>query len=97
MCSRPSALRGTAALCVIDVLSADISVTKFEGEIIMNRKVIGIILIIVGVALVAWGYNIYDSAGSQLTRALSGDTPIEAWLGIVGGFIAVVIGITKVK
>ena len=63
----------------------------------MNRKVIGIILIIVGVALVAWGYNIYDSAGSQLTRALSGDTPIEAWLGIIGGAIAVVIGIKRIK
>ena len=63
----------------------------------MNRKITGIILIVIGVALVAWGYNIYDSAGSQLTRALTGDTPIEAWLGMVGGFIAVVIGIKKVK
>ena len=85
------------ALCVPTVLSTYILFPRFEDGKVMNRKVIGIILIIVGVALVAWGYNIYDSAGSQLTRALSGDTPIEAWLGIVGGAIAVVIGIKRIK
>jgi len=63
----------------------------------MNNKIIGIVLIIVGVALAFWGYNIYDSASSQLGRALNGDTPIEAWAGMVGGMICVVIGITKVK
>ena len=63
----------------------------------MNNKVIGIVLIIAGVALAAWGYNIYDSVGSQLTRTFSGDTPLEAWAGMVGGVICVVIGIMKVK
>ena len=63
----------------------------------MNKKIIGIILIIAGVVLVAWGYNIYDSAGSQITRALNGDTPLEAWIGLVGGLTCVVVGITKVK
>lgn len=63
----------------------------------MNNKITGIVLIVVGVALTIWGYNVYDSAGSQITRAFSGDTPIEAWIGMVGGVIAVLIGITKVK
>ena len=63
----------------------------------MNNKITGIVLIVVGVALTIWGYNVYDSAGSQITRAFSGDTPIEAWIGMVGGIIAVLIGITKVK
>tara|TARA_R110001583_G_scaffold26533_10_gene95546 strand:+ start:186 stop:377 length:192 start_codon:yes stop_codon:yes gene_type:complete len=63
----------------------------------MNNKVMGIILIIVGVALAMWGFNIYDSVSSQLNRTLNGDTPIEAWAGIVGGVIAVLIGITKLK
>jgi len=63
----------------------------------MNNKYIGIILIIVGVALAFWGYNIYDSAGSQFSRALSGDAPIEAWSGMIGGAICVAIGIYKVK
>lgn len=63
----------------------------------MSNKVLGIVLIIVGVALAAWGYNIFDSAGSQLTRALSGDAPIEAWIGMVGGAILVIFGITRIK
>jgi len=63
----------------------------------MNNKIIGIVLIIVGAALSMWGYNIYDSASSQVTRALSGDTPIEAWAGMAGGVIAVLIGITRLK
>ena len=63
----------------------------------MNNKVIGIILIIVGLALIFWGYTIYDSAGSQISRSLSGDTPIEAWGGLVGGAICLVLGIFRVK
>ncbi len=63
----------------------------------MNNKIIGIVLIIVGVVLAMWGYDIYDSTSSQLSRALSGDTPIEAWAGMGGGVILVLIGITKVK
>ena len=63
----------------------------------MNNKIIGIVLIVAGVALVAWGYNVYDSASSQITRALSGDTPMEAWAGLVGGAVCVLVGILKLK
>lgn len=62
----------------------------------MNKKIVGIILIIAGVALIAWGYNVYDSASSQISRALSGDAPIEAWVGMVGGAICIVLGIFNV-
>ncbi|MEH6463965.1 MAG: DUF3185 family protein [Shewanella psychromarinicola] len=63
----------------------------------MNNKIIGIVLVIAGIFLAMWGYNIYDSAGSQFSRALSGDAPIEAWAGMAGGIICVLIGITKLK
>tara|TARA_R100001377_G_scaffold11598_2_gene5775 strand:- start:1364 stop:1555 length:192 start_codon:yes stop_codon:yes gene_type:complete len=63
----------------------------------MNNKIIGIVLVVVGAALAIWGFNVYDSAGSQITRAVSGDTPIEAWVGMVGGVIALLIGITKLR
>jgi len=63
----------------------------------MNNKVIGLVLIIIGAALAVWGYNIYDSATSQIGRALSGETPIEAWAGMVGGAICIAIGVLKVK
>lgn len=63
----------------------------------MNNKIIGIVFIIAGVALALWGYNIYDSAAAQVSRALSGSTPLEAWAGMVGGAICLVIGILRVK
>ena len=63
----------------------------------MNNKIIGVIFIIAGVIAVTWGYNIYDSASSQVSRALSGDSPIEAWVGMAGGVIGVLIGITRLK
>ncbi len=63
----------------------------------MSNKVFGIVLIIAGTALTLWGYNIYDSANSQVSRALNGDAPIEAWAGMVGGVVGVLLGIAKLK
>jgi len=62
----------------------------------MNNKILGIVLIVVGVALALWGFNVYDSAGSQLSRAIDGSVPIEAIAGLVGGVICLAIGIKKV-
>ena len=61
------------------------------------NKMMGIVLIIVGVALVIWGYHIYDSVSAQLGRAFSGETPIEAWAGMGAGILCLLIGIVKVK
>ncbi len=63
----------------------------------MNKKYIDIALIVIGVVLVIWGYDVYDSAGSQVTRALSGDTPVEAWIGMIGGAVCIAIGVLRVK
>jgi drug/metabolite transporter (DMT)-like permease len=63
----------------------------------MNNKIIGIVLIVLGVALALWGYDVFDSASSQISRAFSGDTPIEAWLGMVGGVICAAVGISKIR
>ncbi len=63
----------------------------------MNSKLLGVILIIIGIALCVWGYDVYDSAGAAFERAFSGDTPIEAWLGLIGGAILIVFGAFKLK
>lgn len=63
----------------------------------MNKRYLGIALIIVGVALMMRGYNVYNSVGSQISRTFNGDVPFQAWVGLVGGAICLVIGILKVK
>ncbi len=63
----------------------------------MNNKIIGIVLLIVGTALAFWGYDVYNSAGAQVERAFSGDTPVEAWIGLVGGAICIVVGVLRLK
>lgn len=63
----------------------------------MKKKYMGAVLMVVGIAAVMWGYNIYDSASSEITRAITGDSPAEAWAGMVGGAICFVIGFLRVK
>lgn len=63
----------------------------------MKRKYIGVIFIIIGTLLAVWGYDHYDSAGSQLSRAVGGDMPLEAWIGLLGGALCVLLGILKIK
>jgi hypothetical protein len=63
----------------------------------MNDRIITVVLLVAGVALAAWGYDVYDSAGAQLSRTLSGDTPIEAWLGLGGGAVCVILGLLRLK
>lgn len=63
----------------------------------MTNKLAGIVLIIIGVAMIVWSYDVYDSASSQITRALNGETPVEAWTGFVGGAVCIAIGIFKLK
>jgi len=62
-----------------------------------NNKIIGIALLIVGAGLLFWGYDIYESAGSKITRAVSGEAPMKAYAFMIGGVVAVVLGILKVK
>ena len=63
----------------------------------MNNKILGIVLVVVGAALATWGYNVYDAAAPQISRTLRGDTPMEAWAGMVGGAICVLVGISRLK
>lgn len=63
----------------------------------MNSRFVGIVLLVIGVALAAWGYDVYDSAGSHVTRALNGEAPMEAWVGMVAGAILIGIGVSRLK
>ena len=88
--------RTTPDIYLLGVTETRAKFYKNKGNA-MNNKYIGIALIIVGVVAAFWGYNVYDSAGSQVSRALSGDAPIEAWAGMIGGIVCVAVGIYKIK
>jgi drug/metabolite transporter (DMT)-like permease len=62
-----------------------------------NNKIIGIALLIIGAALIFWGYDIYDSAGSQISRAVAGEAPMKAYAFMIGGAVCAVLGIMKLK
>lgn len=62
-----------------------------------NKKIIGIALLIIGAGLLFWGYDIYNSHGSKISRAFNGEAPMQAYVFMIGGVVAIVMGILKVK
>jgi len=67
------------------------------GKVMKNNKMIGIALLIIGAGLLFWGYDIYDSAGSQVTRAIGGEAPMKAYALLIGGAVCAALGIFKLK
>ncbi len=59
----------------------------------MNNKMLGIVLLVVGVGLVWWGYDIAQSARGQLTRLWSGGVPDKAMLLYLGGAACAALGL----
>lgn len=62
-----------------------------------NNKMIGIALFVIGAGLLFWGYDIYDSAGSQVNRAIGGEAPMKAYVLLIGGAVCAILGILKLK
>lgn len=59
----------------------------------MNNKIIGLVLLVVGVVLLYFGYEAYQSVGSEISQALSG-TPTDKSLALlIGGGVVTVVGL----
>ena len=63
----------------------------------MEKRILGIALIIGGAALLYWGYSESQGVASQLTDAISGDPGDNVMLKYIGGAISFVVGIYLVK
>ena len=61
----------------------------------MNKKQLGIILLVVGIALIGWGFSISDSIGGQLSSAFSGSPGDKAMILYIVGGICAAFGIFK--
>ena len=57
-----------------------------------QTKIGGIILIVVGLGLVYWGYEESSSLGSSLNQAFSGSPSDNVMLKYIGGAASVAVG-----
>ena len=63
------------------------------GEKNNQLSVVGIILVVIGVGLLVWGYQLSSSIGSQLTGAITGSQTDRVVMISRGGVAAVVTGL----
>jgi hypothetical protein len=58
-----------------------------------NKKVISIVLMVVGIGLAIWGYQMSGSFGSQISSTFSGSAPDKVMLLLIGGIASFVVGL----
>ena len=59
----------------------------------MSKKHLSIILLVIGIALIAWGFQVSEEVGSQITSTFSGRPTDETLIFYIVGGIAAAIGI----
>jgi hypothetical protein len=59
----------------------------------MGKKQLSIILLVVGLALIGWGYNVSGGFESQLSSTFSGRPSDEALVFYIAGGILALIGV----
>jgi len=58
-----------------------------------NLKIVSIILIVVGVGLIAWGFQLSDSLGNQVSETLTGASTNEVMYRYIGGAASLAVGV----
>ncbi|PIW49242.1 MAG: hypothetical protein COW18_05870 [Zetaproteobacteria bacterium CG12_big_fil_rev_8_21_14_0_65_54_13] len=58
-----------------------------------STKMIGIALIVLGLGLAIWGYQLSGSVGSELTQAVTGSETDKVMTLYISGAISFVVGI----
>ena len=58
-----------------------------------KTKVVGIILIVIGVGLALWGYQLSGSFGSQVTQAVTGSDTEKVMTFYITGAVSFVVGL----
>jgi len=56
-------------------------------------KVAGLALLVVGIGLAFWGYQLSGSLMSQLSKTVSGSMPDEVMFRYIGGAVCGVVGV----
>ena len=58
-----------------------------------NKKILGIVLAIVGAGLAIWGYRLSGGFGSQVTQAFTGSPADKVMLFYIGGAVSLAVGL----
>jgi hypothetical protein len=58
-----------------------------------QSTLISLVLIIAGVGLLYWGYDMSQSFGGQLNKAFSGSESNDAMMAYIGGGVALLLGL----
>jgi hypothetical protein len=56
-------------------------------------KIIGIVLVVLGIGLAIWGYQLSGSVGSQITQAVTGSDADKVMIFYIAGAVSTVVGI----
>ncbi|PNV83581.1 MAG: hypothetical protein C0627_04990 [Sulfurimonas sp.] len=56
-------------------------------------KIVGLVLIVIGVGIAVWGYQLSGSIGSQVTQAVTGADTDKVMTYYILGAISFVVGI----
>jgi hypothetical protein len=58
-----------------------------------TMKIIGIVLVVLGIGLALWGYQLSGSVGSQITQAVTGSDTDKVMTLYITGAVSLVVGI----
>ena len=59
----------------------------------MQKRIVGLSLIIIGIGLLYWGYSESQSVTSQVTEVFSGSPQDKVMFKYIGGAVALVVGV----
>ena len=59
----------------------------------MAKKIIGLVLLVVGLGVAYWGYQMSGSIGSQLSQAFTGSPTDKVMACSIGGAASFVVGL----
>ncbi len=57
------------------------------------NKVIGVVLLVVGIILLYFGWEAYNSFASDVSQELTGETTDNAMWYLIGGVVAAIVGL----
>lgn len=58
-----------------------------------TMKIVGLVLIVIGVGIAVWGYQLSGSVGSQVTQAVTGADTDKVMTYYILGAVSFVVGI----